>query len=63
MIDTGWDNDSAMMNDILTLDYTYEQEMKSSLGPGIPLMYGMEFMKHGNFNVMASPSPIPKTIS
>lgn len=27
-----------MMDDILTLEYTYEQEMKQSLGPGVPLM-------------------------
>ncbi|POS69723.1 hypothetical protein DHEL01_v211885 [Diaporthe helianthi] len=38
MIDTGWDNDSAMMDDILTLEYTYEQEMRQSLGPGVSLM-------------------------
>lgn len=38
MIDTGWDNDSDMMDAILTLEYTFEQEMKQSLGPGVPLM-------------------------
>lgn len=38
MLDTGWDNDSAMMDDILTLEYTYAQEMEQSLGLGVPLM-------------------------
>lgn len=38
MLETGWDDDSAMMDDILTLEYTYAQEMEQSMGRGIPLM-------------------------
>lgn len=38
MIDTGWDDDSDMMDDILTLEYTYAQEMEEMLGRGVPLM-------------------------
>ena len=38
MIETGWDDDSDMMNDILTLEYTYAQEMEEMLGRGVPLM-------------------------
>lgn len=38
MLETGWDDDSNMMDDILTLEYVYAQEMEQSLGRGIPLM-------------------------
>lgn len=38
MLETGWDDDSNMMDDILTLEYVYAQEMEQSLGRGVPLM-------------------------
>lgn len=38
MIETGWDNDSNMMDTILTLEHTYEEELQRALGPGVPLM-------------------------
>lgn len=38
MLETGWDDDSNMMDDILILEYVYAQEMEQSLGRGVPLM-------------------------
>lgn len=38
MIETDWDEDSGMMDMILTLEKTYDQELLDELGPGIPLM-------------------------
>ncbi|KAL2288862.1 hypothetical protein FJTKL_03508 [Diaporthe vaccinii] len=38
MIETDWDEDSDMMDRILTLEDPHDQELRDELGPGIPLM-------------------------
>jgi hypothetical protein len=38
MMDTGWDDDSDMMDNILVLEYTYAKEMEEMLGRGVPLL-------------------------
>lgn len=38
MIETDWDEDSDMMDRILTLEDPNEEELRNELGPGIPLM-------------------------
>lgn len=38
MIETDWDEDSDMIDRILTLEDPHEEELRDELGPGIPLM-------------------------
>lgn len=38
MLETGWDTSEEMLDLILTLQYTYEEELRDGLGEGIPLM-------------------------
>lgn len=38
MVQTVWDQDSAMMDLILTLEHTFDRELRDAMGPEVPLM-------------------------